>query len=183
MNNQSPQRRTIRLAEYDYGQEGLYFVTLRCQNKKSCFGRVENGEMILNEAGRITHDEWLNTPLIRKNIELGEFVIMPNHLHGIIIINRQVGANCIRPNKNNRTDVCNTSLQSPSQTLGSIIRGYKSAVMRKINQLYNIIPSSKSIWQRNYFEHIIRNEQSYQKITDYILQNPNNWIHDNYFNE
>lgn len=189
MNEQLTKRRTIRLMNYDYSQEGLYSVTVCCQDKICRFGEVGNGVMVLNGAGKIAHDEWLRTLQLRTNIELGEFIIMPNHMHGIIIIkSKDVGANCIRPNDENvyNTGVCNTPLQekinelsSPSQTLGTLIRGYKASVTKKIRQLYNI--ENLSIWQRNYYEHIIRNEESHHKITDYIINNPYNWENDNYY--
>lgn len=182
-----PQRHTIRLTDYDYSQEGLYFVTICCQDKICRFGKINNSEVVLNEAGRIAHEEWLKTPQLRPNVELGEFIIMPNHMHGIIIINNNdVGTNCIRPTT---MGVLNTPLQqcgngefrSPSQTLGSIIRGYKSAVTKQIKQLYNA-PDIR-LWQRNYYEHIIRNEVSYKNISDYIVNNPYNWANDDYYNE
>ena len=99
MNRYDPnihQRRSIRLKGYDYSQAGLYFITICCQDRIYRFGNVVNGEMILNEYGQIAYDEWLKTPEVRPNVQLGEFIIMPNHIHGII---RLVGrwANRIRP--------------------------------------------------------------------------------------
>lgn len=178
-----PQRKTIRLQGYDYSQSGLYFVTICCQDKICRFGNVENGEMVLNEMGKIAHAEWLKTEQIRQNVELGEFVIMPNHMHAVIIINNDeaVGANCIRPDVDIQNGVCNTPLQSTSHTIGAIIRGYKSAVTRQVKFMYGIQP--KSIWQRNYYEHIIRNSTSHQNISDYIKSNPSNWIQDDYYNK
>src|SRR5450759_2947031 len=82
-------RRSIRLKGYDYSQAGLYFITICCFNRECLFGDVVNGEMVLNEYGTIACNEWLNTPNIRKNVELDVFVIMPNHMHGIIILNRR----------------------------------------------------------------------------------------------
>jgi len=180
-----PQRHTIRLADYDYSCEGLYFITICCKDKVCHFGEIVNGEMILNDAGKIAKEEWLRTSELRNNIELREFIFMPNHMHGIIEIT-DVGANCIRPQT--ILGVCDTPLQeeynkfrSPSNTIGSIIRGYKSAVAKQINKLYKV-SGTNSIWQRNYYEHIIRNDQSYQQITEYIINNPFNWEHDKYYN-
>src|SRR6478609_5921164 len=82
-------RHSIRLKEYDYSQAGLYFLTLCCQNRAHLFGKIIDGKMILNSYGQIAYDEWTNAPQIRPNIELGEFVIMPNHMHGIIQISRR----------------------------------------------------------------------------------------------
>lgn len=174
-----PSRRTIRLQGYDYSSSGIYFVTICTQDRICLFGEVIDGEMVLNNAGKIAYNEWIKTSELRNNIELGEFTIMPNHMHGIIIIN-DVGANCIRPNETNDiTGVCNTPLRSPIQTVGAIIRGYKSAVTRQINN-YSPLQKEK-IRQRNYYEHIIRNEKSYNNITDYIAGNPINWQSDDYY--
>jgi len=99
MNKYNPHihhRGSIRLKGYDYSQAGLYFITICCQDRIYRFGHVENGKMILNEFGIIAHDEWLNTPKIRPNVELRKFVIMPNHIHGIIQMH-DIGANRIRP--------------------------------------------------------------------------------------
>lgn len=179
-----PHRRSVRLWQYDYSQEGLYFITICCEDKICRFGEVENGEMILNDTGKVAAEEWRRTAQLRGNIVLHEFIIMPNHMHGVLEI-ANVGANCIRPQT--ESGVCDTPLQdgqnqlrSPSNTLGAIIRGYKAAVTKRINQLYDI--QNIRIWQRNYFEHIIRNPQSYEHISDYIKTNPQNWIYDNYNN-
>lgn len=188
--NTLPKRRTVRLYGYDYSQEGLYFVTVCCQDKICRFGKVENGEMVLNRMGEIAYNEWFKTAELRPNIRLDEFIIMPNHIHGIIEITDNVGANCIRPNNENtdNTGVCNTPLQennnilrSPSQTIGAIIRGYKSAVTKQINNICKT--ENVQIWQRNDYGHIIRNTESHQKITDYILTNPLNWVNDKYYSQ
>lgn len=198
-------RRSIRLKGYDYAQAGFYFITLCCQNRACLFGKIEKGVMILNEYGHIAYNEWMKTTEIRNNVELGEFVIMPNHIHGIVRLvdrgelhspdntnelnapnergvcdtsnNRDVYNTpnnqdvCDTPN--NR-DVCNTSLRSPSQTIGAIVRGYKSSVTKQLG----LLGFNEKIWQRNYHEHIIRDEQSYMKISNYILNNPANWNND-----
>lgn len=177
-----PKRYSIRLHGYDYSQEGLYFVTICVKDKVCLFGNIVDDEMVLNDAGRIAYQERLNTKILRKNVRLDEFVIMPNHVHGIIEIT-DVGANCIRPQTT--TDECNSPLQtenkfrSPSQTLGAIIRGYKAAVTKQINKLHET--QNITIWQRNYYEHIIRNDESYQKITEYIYENPKDWKRDDYY--
>jgi hypothetical protein len=93
-NPQKHHRRSIRLKGYDYSQAGLYFITMVTQNRACLFGEIENGVMILNQYGQIAYDEWAKTPEIRNNIELCDFVIMPNHIHGIV---RLLGANRIRP--------------------------------------------------------------------------------------
>ena len=169
-------RRSIRLKGYDYSQEGMYFVTLCVQDRDYLFGEIANGEMMLNEMGTIAHNEWMHTPEIRKNVELDAFIVMPNHIHGIIIINcRGVCNTPLRPDTD--MGVCNTpQRKSPSQTIGSIVRGYKSSVTKKINELHNT--NGSVVWQRNYWEHIIRDDRSFNTIAEYIINNPKNWDND-----
>ena len=204
-------RKSIRLKGYDYSQEGLYFITICCQDGICRFGHIENDEMICNQYGIVAYNEWMKTPQIRSNITLHEFVVMPNHIHGIIEINHdtelyfqnRMGELYI-PNRmdelypQNRMDelhtkscrgelhspipagVFNTPLRmrSPSQTIGAIVRGYKSAVTKQLNALGMI----EKLWQRNYYEHIIRNEKSYLHISEYIHNNPIQWINDKFYN-
>ena len=186
-------RRSIRLKGYDYSQAGLYFITICCCNHVCLFGDVVNGEMVLNEYGTIACNEWLNTPNIRKNVELDVFVIMPNHLHGIIILNGRgelhspdnvITENIITDNviteniiTDNKSGECNSPLHGPSNNIGAIVRGYKSSVTKQLN-LLNI---GCTVWQRNYHEHIIRNEKSYQTIAGYIVNNPSEWNDDKFY--
>lgn len=178
-------RRSIRLQGYDYSQAGLYFITICCRDRIHHSGNVVKGEMILNENGRVAYDEWMKTPEIRTNVELGEFIIMPNHMHGIILIYDR--GELISPEmiiESQPPDlgcgVCNmpqrSSFRSPSQTVGAIVRGYKSSVTKQLVLLGLV----EKLWQRNYYEHIIRNEQSFQNITNYIRNNPAKWV-DNKF--
>ena len=162
-------RRSIRLEGYDYSQEGMYFVTICTLNKNCIFGNIINDEMVLNETGTIAYNEWLQTPFIRKSIDLDVFVVMPNHIHGIIIIR---GGEC--NGGEYEEGVCNTPLHS--QTIGSIVRGYKSSVTGKINALHNT--TGVAVWQKNYWEHIIRDLQTYTTISEYIINNPINWSTD-----
>jgi putative transposase len=198
MENKKHHRRSIRLKGYDYSLTGVYFVTICSQNRDCLFGDIQNGKMVLNNTGRIVFDEWMKTPLLRPNVELDEFVVMPNHVHGIIMIteSHRRGVSQYPPDKFVQTPggvsqyppdkfvqtpggvsqyaPTNTApLRSPSQTLGAIIRGYKSAVKTRINNR-QIIPISK-IWQRNYWEHIIRNESEMLRIREYIRKNPKKW--------
>jgi REP element-mobilizing transposase RayT len=234
-NPSSHHRRSIRLKGYDYSQEGLYFITLCAQNRVCLFGKIENGKMMLNDAGRIANECWLNIPNHFPNVILHEFIIMPNHVHGIIQL---VGANNYSPEKissefsspekisqelnssefnspekispennlsenqltkigNNHLDGVGNNLNdnhsnhgannvsinhgaknvsplrghSPSKTVGSIVRGYKIGVTNWFR--YN--GNSEKIWQRNYWEHIIRDEQSCHRIAEYIINNPAKW--------
>lgn len=196
-------RRSIRLQGYDYSQAGLYFVTICCKDKICRFGQVKNGTMVLNEYGQIANDEWVKTAQIRPNVQLHEFVVMPNHIHGIIQL-LDIGRGELHspntnelhsPNNNelhspdnnelhlydeNNWGVCKTPLRGPSQTIGAIVRGYKSSVTKQINLLCAFDAPIK-LWQRNYYDHIIRNEQSYQRISEYIINNPTKWEDDKFY--
>jgi len=152
-------RRSIRLKGYDYSQAGWYFVTICAKNRECLFGKIVDGEMILNDTGKIVCKEWIKSAKIRKEIEMHEYIVMPNHFHAIVEIT--VGANGIRPDDEIHPDnggvcngdnegVCHTPLRSPSKTVGALIRGFKSSVTKKIGN---------SVWQRNYWEHIIRDDK------------------------
>ena len=187
-------RRSIRLKGYDYSQAGLYFVTICVQNRQCVFGKIVDNEMILNENGQIAYNEWMKTPDIRSNVQLDAFVVMPNHVHGILLItnvgrgvshtpdvlhtpDNETGVCTPDDNRGVCTPilgVCDTPLRSPSGTVGAIVRGYKSAVSKQIGY---------SVWQRNYWEHIIRDEQSYQNIANYIANNPVKWGKDKFYLE
>ncbi len=309
-------RRSIRLRGYDYSQNGLYFITICTQNRKHLFGTITNGQMALNPMGEIAHSEWFKTESMRPNLRLHEFIVMPNHIHGIIeiipvgahcmrplvppttdnhgqseqgrvqraptdggITDRHgqselghgqhagniVGAHCMRPLVPPATDNHGESEQGRVQraptdggitdchgqsesghgqhagnivgahcmrppdmppatdnhgesdqgrvqraptdggitdrhgqhagnivgahcmrpldvqrapTVGDIVRGYKSAVTKRINALRNT--PGLPVWQRNYHEHIIRNETAYLKIADYTQTNPQRWQEDTY---
>ncbi len=171
----------MRLKGYDYAREGLYYITLNCKERAHLFGHVVDGKMILNPFGEIAHQEWMATEKIRDNVAIHEFIIMPDHIHGIIEIVFK---------KNDSVSVIG-KFQSPSQTIGSIIRGYKITVIKKIKDFIldsssrgelqfsptaiEIIQLDFKIWQRDYYDHIIRNTQSYHRISKYIIDNPEKW--------
>lgn len=158
-----PKRKTVRLKHYDYSSIGYYFVTICCFNRQPLFGYIENGEMHLNEFGKIAYQEWLNTFEKRRNLELDAFVIMPNHVHLIVNIKEKM-----TDNENVKRSFTNTH-----NDLGAIVRGYKGAVSSKLK---NYIPHP--IWQRNYHEHIIKNAKAYEQIWDYVTHNPLLWDKD-----
>jgi len=184
-NSNRPQRKSIRLKEYDYSFPGWYYVTLCAYNRTNLFGKVINGKMILNDSGKIAKDEWLNTKQIRINVELDYYVIMPNHLHGIIIIEQSINSrgelNSLPANNTGHIQYAptNDKFKSPSQTLGAIVRGFKSSVTKKIREISGD-PGLK-VWQSNYYEHIIRNELDLHNIRQYIEHNPLKWELDEYF--
>ncbi len=134
------------------------------------------GEMKLNECGKIAERCWLKIPQHFPHVTLDEFIIMPNHVHGIVVIDNTnnghivVGAKNFSPLRNNRP--CGTS-----QTIGSIVRGFKIGVTKWIRQHTDIY----TVWQRNYYEHIIRNDMDLQRIREYIINNPLNWESDKHY--
>lgn len=174
MNPYKRNRKSTRLQCYDYKLPGYYFVTICTHRKQHVFGVIFNGHMILNHYGEIARRNWMNTENIRSNIKLGSFVIMPNHMHAIFQILENVNTVGV---------YCDTPLprkfKSPSNSVGAIVRGYKSTVTKQINQFRKT--PRHPIWQRNYHEHIIRDQESLNKITEYIEMNPQLWGNDRYF--
>ena len=174
-NRERHHRRSVRLNGYDYSGPGAYYVTICAWNRECIFGEIMDGKMQLNEFGNIVQKEWLNTGHIRPNIELDEFVIMPNHFHGILVINHRL--NQPRLDASHRGVLqyapTNAGLRSPSQTIGAVIRGFKSAATKSINLLRNT--AGRPVWQRNYFERVIRNEKDLFRIREYIHFNPLQW--------
>ncbi|MBI2918370.1 MAG: transposase [Chloroflexi bacterium] len=141
-------RRSVRLPGYDYSEAGAYFVTIVVQDRACAFGDVVNGEMQPNNTGEIVRAEWLSLPARFASIRLDAFIVMPNHLHGIIVLQ-----------------------DSPTPTLEQIVRAFKAVATRQIHLSTN----QGFAWQRNYFEHVIRDEESLERIGEYIINNPVQW--------
>ena len=159
-------RLSIRLHGYDYNQPGSYFVTICTYEKHHVFGSIVNDEMYLNDAGQIIKNTWNSIPQRFPNIELDEYIIMPNHLHGIITNN---GAT-----NNAKFKSSNNPLSSHLSLLGQIIRTFKAASTSQIRKI--VIPDFS--WQKNYYEHIIRQEKDLDHIRQYITTNPADWAQD-----
>mgnify|MGYP001141816189 CR=1 FL=1 len=169
---QNHQRRSIRLAGYDYTQAGAYFVTIVSRNRAQLFGEILDGEMHLNDLELIVHNMWLEIPCHFLNVNVDAFVVMPNHVHGIIILNDcDVGARHAVPLPN----VERFGKPVPG-SIPTIVRSFKSAVTNRINLMRNT--PGASVWQRNYYERIIRDEQEHETTLDYIYSNPQNWLLD-----
>ena len=154
-------RQSRRLNGHDYASAGLYFITLNTENRNKLFGEIKNGGMQLNEAGLIAQKCWLEIPEHFPHVTLLDFVIMPNHIHGIIEIiynPNTVGAENFPP-------------LPYSKTIGSIVRGFKIGVTKWIRQHTTI----HEVWQRNYYDHIIHDTDSFERICQYIRDNPKNW--------
>ena len=156
------ERKPNRLKNYDYSQSGHYFITICTENRVEWFGKIENGEMLLNEHGIIAQRIWLEIPQHFGYISLDEFMVMPNHIHGIIVVGNNVG---------NR-HAC--SLQKRQyQIIPVTVGSYKSAVARNIRQIKSNIP--KFVWQKSFYDHVIRDEISLNRIREYIRNNPLQW--------
>jgi len=165
--NAENQRHSLRLPGYDYREAGGYFITLCCRDSKILFGKIIDGKVNLNNIGKIVDEEWRRTAFVRSNVELDVFIIMPNHLHAIIIL-KNVGAT---------RRVAPTIGRNPrgplSGSIGAIIGQFKSTTTKRINNQRNSF--LLRVWQRNYYEHIIRTESELEQIREYIVLNPEKW--------
>lgn len=168
-------RKSIRLPFYDYSEAGYYFITICSFDKKKIFGKIINGKMYETEIGKIVREEWKRTSGLRLNVSLGSFILMPNHIHGIIIMNYRIESSLFTSpeHKNIR------GFTSPSNSLGAIMKGFKAAVTSQVNKIENL-PSIK-IWQKNYYERVIRNQAEYIKIDEYIRRNVELWGKDKFY--
>jgi REP element-mobilizing transposase RayT len=196
--NYDPQkhhRQSIRLRGYDYSWPGAYFITICSDNKQFLFGDIAEGQMHRNRYGEIVQEEWFRSATIRKEIELDAWMVMPNHVHGIVIIT-PVGAHghvpelSIAPRGAAAHDVGahgyapprahgHVPLQIPPRrprSLATFVGGFKGTVKTRINEMRRT--PRAPVWQENYYEHIIRNEDELNKIREYILTNPLRWAHD-----
>jgi REP element-mobilizing transposase RayT len=188
-------RRSIRLQGYDYSQPNAYFVTICTYQKKCLFGEVVGGDMRLNEIGKIVEKEWNNLPERFKSIELDESIIMPNHFHGIIWIvddpNFRVGAQFIAPSPMRRSmdgdapaggtlgamncaPTMTDGAMNRAPTLGDVMRVFKAKAAYHIHRDGFMI----NVWQRNYYERVIRSERELDAIRKYIAENPLKWNED-----
>ncbi len=166
-----PSRRSIRLPGYDYGQAGAYFVTIVTAGRRPVFGNVVDGDMVLSDVGLIAVEEWERTAIVRPDVELDAFVVMPNHMHGIIVIpDRHDGRATPRVAP---TSAAPRGSGPPTESLGAIVGQFKAAVTRRATALRNL--PGTPLWQRNYFEHIIRDETDLERIRAYISNNPSRW--------
>jgi len=170
-NRNAHHRRSIRLRHYNYSKSGLYFVTICTHGRLPLFGNIVAGEMILNRAGLAVETCWRNIANHFTWINADEFVVMPSHVHGIVNICARDGGEPQAVEK----DILPLQ-HGASCTIGSVVRGFKVGVTKWFRKNTDI----HQVWQRNYHEHIIRNEESYLKIVEYIQTNPQRWTEDRY---
>ncbi len=195
-----PYRKNIRLKNYDYSQQGAYFVTICVQGRECLFGKVVDGNVVLNDVGKLVDVWWKKIVDKYPTVQLGTYVIMPNHFHGIIDI---VGAGFPRPSPIERPridgkcsriggcmqtggysqtsrEIAGTGGGTPplrqEPTLGQIFGFFKYQTTKSINELQKT--PGDVIWQRGYYEHVIRNDDDYERISEYIIFNPENWVTD-----
>jgi REP element-mobilizing transposase RayT len=177
-------RRSVRLKGHDYAQPGAYFVTICTRDRECLFGHVVNGEMRLNDAAEIVREQWLRTEQMRPNVELDAFVIMPNHVHGIIVIHESCrgeasvveihGSNT--PSKSDASPLRQRPNGTQPGSLSAIVQNFKSISTRKMNAARDA--PGMPVWQRGYYEHVVRNEAELMAIGEYIEGNPARWDDD-----
>jgi len=174
-------RRLIRLPGYDYTQAGGYFVTMVVKDRACLFGEVVAGEMHLNEFGCIVHSVWADLPGHYSNVQCDAFIVMPNHLHGVIILaadgaGRQSGVGAgFKPARGVVAGDPNSVRAGlkPAPTLAEIIRALKTFSARRVNQMRNTL--GLPVWQRNYYEHVVGGEDELNRIREYMVNNPTQW--------
>jgi putative transposase len=178
---------SARLQNWDYASEGAYFITICTKDRRHYFGAVKNGKMVLSNAGVIANLMWHEIKNHGKNVELGEFIVMPNHVHGILILN---DISNLDPGLEVQTEHALSlappaPAKSPGQqrfqnqgknTVSSIIGSYKSAVTKYCNQL-----GFEFGWQTRFYDHIIRDGRAFENISNYIINNPEKWDIDKFY--
>ena len=190
MENMNKNRQSIRLRGYDYSQSGAYFVTICTQNKKCFFGDMVNEEMVLNDAGRMINIIWNELPINYPGVNVDEFQIMPNHVHGIIILDN---GQALGQHKGQAQGPAPTNGQprgfdngqprgvaptAAGLSLPDVVHRFKSLTtaryIRGVKQK-QWPPFPGKLWQRNYYEHIVRDENELNKTRRYIIDNPRKW--------
>ena len=166
INDERARRKLLRLVGYHYRQCGYYYLTLCTQNRHCLFGRVHRGEMILNDAGKMVHEIWSDIPKKYRGFGNDLFVLMPNHLHGILLKYNDGGP---------------TQGSAPTLILSDVVRYFKMFTTRiyiKGVREKRFAAFDRRLWQRNYYEHVIRNETALNRIRQYMIENPLKWSED-----
>jgi putative transposase len=173
--DQKRKRRSIRLQDYDYSQTGAYYITMCTRNRECLFGNVIDGQIQLNEIGQIVQTVWDGLPQFYEGVELDAFVVMPNHVHGVIVIHAGVGAIHESPLPL-KSFVSARIAGRRGMLLPKIIGRFKMVSAKQINDLRQ--SAGGALWQRNYYEHVVRDEVSLNRIRQYIADNPAQWKFD-----
>ncbi|MBI3239946.1 MAG: hypothetical protein HYZ43_14075 [Flavobacteriia bacterium] len=169
----------LRLRSWNYSWDGCYFITIKTKDRRSFFGEIADGKMILNESGKLAHELWEEIPKQFNFIHLGEFVVMPDHIHGILILQhpdsyylKDSGIAIHRDQKENLSEIKKggiTGINNPmtQDTISKVIRWYKGRCSYEVRKTG--IPLE---WQSRFYDHIIRNQQAFSRISQYIIDNP-----------
>ncbi len=171
---QKHNRKSIRLKGYDYSQPGHYFITICTHQRAHLFGGVRGGKIVLNAMGVVADECWRAIPVHYPNVRLDAYVIMPNHVHGVVEI-MDVGAQNFVPLQSDGK--INRFGKIIPRSVSTIIRGFKTGVTKWAREDTDVHP----VWQRNYYEHIIRDDDALNRIREYIRNNPAEWRNDDYF--
>lgn len=178
---------SAHLQTWDYGSNAAYFITICSKNRKHYFGEIVDKKMELNETGKLAYQFWIEIPVHFPFIELGNFVVMPNHMHGILIIDKnntnvETGQCPVSTNTNpdtNKIDKTPGQLRFQNQgknTISSIVGSYKSVVSKHAHKIH-----SGFAWQSRFHDHIIHDAKSFERIRHYIANNPANWKDDKFY--
>jgi REP element-mobilizing transposase RayT len=176
---------SARLQHWDYRWAGAYFITICTNDRQHYLGEIENGEMILSNAGVVADALWYEIPNHAQNVKLGAFVVMPNHVHGVLILNdnamthvETLHATSLPTSTSTNKNEQMMNISPKPNSISTIIRSYKSAVTKHVHRL-----GFDFEWQSHFHDHIIRDDESYQTITNYIINNAANWQKDKFFNQ
>jgi putative transposase len=175
----SHRRRTIRLRDYDYTQGGAYFITLCARDRECLWGNGVNGMVQLNETGRLVESVWLQTATVRPDLELDAYVVMPNHFHAVFFIHESPSVpgatHRVAPTKDHAAAAGTTRRPTGPKpgSVGAVMAQFKSLVTKRIHDMRQY--RGGPVWQRNYHEHVIRNEESLNRIREYIATNAQRW--------
>lgn len=180
-----PQRRNLRVPEFDYSQPGAYYVTIVAQDRKPLFGQIVDGDMVLNEIGKMVKEIVEGVPRHYQNIHVEVSVIMPNHVHILFLITDVVaGPRACQSDQSNNGQPQGVAPTKEQLSLPDIVHRIKSLTTHRY--MFGVRDKGwprfdKRLWQRNYYERFIRNERDYQAVYDYIITNPMNWEQDEEF--
>jgi putative transposase len=165
------ERKRNRLKDYNYSQEGYYFVTICTKDREEWFGNIEQESVNLSRYGKIAHDFWVGIPTHFENVAIDELSVMPNHMHGILIIEGDMVGNAYM--RSHQRNAFMRSLQNrTNMLLSKIIQQYKASVTRKINSLEGGLHFG---WQKSFYDHVIRNDRSLDNLRQYIINNSLKW--------
>lgn len=166
---------SARASWWDYGSQGAYFITICTQDRWHYFGEIIEGKMQYSQVGVLADIFWLEIPFHAQKVTLGEYIVMPNHIHGILILEDSFPT--VPPKHSKSNNFAQNRFQNPGKnSISSIVGSYKSAVSKHARRL-----GFEFAWQSRFYDHIIRNAEEYQRIENYIINNPHQWEKDKFF--